>query len=146
AFAWNPVRGATCYEFELATSRTFNGNSIAWSNVPTNAHAGKFCGPVKFTMYTAPIGGQTDKSSGSDGSSGDSGTPQKTTTTTVLPAIRIPALSLNLTLPWFTGKPYALYAHVRAVTTRGPTAWSAPFGFNMRWDDPAVPMQGRAGL
>ena len=31
--------------------------------------------------------------------------------------IRIPATSVNLVLPWFTGKPYALYAHVRAVTT-----------------------------
>ena len=25
AFAWNPVRGASCYEFELATSRSFDG-------------------------------------------------------------------------------------------------------------------------
>ena len=33
AFAWKPVRGATCYEFELATSRAFGENVIVWSNV-----------------------------------------------------------------------------------------------------------------
>jgi hypothetical protein len=36
-----------------------------------------------------------------------------------------------------TGNPYSLFAHVRAFTRRGATAWSAPFGFNMRWS--AVP-------
>jgi hypothetical protein len=130
AFAWNPVRGAACYEFELATSRTFQESTLVWSNVPTTARAGKFCGPVKFTMFTAQIGE-------------DEETVQKET---VLPAIRIPALSINLTLPWFTGKPYALYAHVRAITTRGPTAWSTAFGFDMRWEELPVPMQGRPGL
>ena len=58
--------------------------------------------------------------------------------------IRIPATSVNLVLPWFTGKPYALYAHVRAITTRGATAWSKPFGFNMRWEDTPVPLAGEA--
>ncbi len=29
-------------------------------------------------------------------------------------------------LPWITGSPYALYAHVRAITSKGPTSWSAP--------------------
>ena len=33
AFAWSPVRGASCYEFELATSRSFDGSSVFWSNV-----------------------------------------------------------------------------------------------------------------
>ena len=54
--------------------------------------------------------------------------------------IRIPAVSVNLTLPWFTGKPYALYAHVRSVGTNGASAWSRPFGFDMRWEDMPVPM------
>ena len=37
AFAWAPVRGASCYEFELGTSRTFDGSSVVWSNVsPTD--------------------------------------------------------------------------------------------------------------
>src|SRR4029077_12678245 len=44
-----------------------------------------------------------------------------------------PVLAVPLSLPWMTGKPYALYAHVRAITTSGATAWSTPFGFNMSW-------------
>ena len=66
--------------------------------------------------------------------------------TTKIAPIRIPATSVNLVLPWFTGKPYALYAHVRAVTTRGATAWSKPFGFNMRWESTPVPMVSKPGL
>ena len=57
-----------------------------------------------------------------------------------------PGDSVNLVLPWFTGKPYALYAHVRAVTTRGATAWSKPFGFNMRWESTPVPLVSKPGL
>ncbi len=60
--------------------------------------------------------------------------------------IRIPATSVNLVLPWFTGKPYALYAHVRAITTRGATAWSKPFGFNVRWESTPVPLTSKPGL
>jgi hypothetical protein len=131
AFAWNPVRAASCYEFELATSRTFEDSTIVWSNVPTSARAAKFCGAVKFTAFEATIGEEGEER------------VQKTTT---LPAIRIPALSLNLTLPWFSGKPYALYAHVRATTTRGPTKWSKTFGFDMRWEELPVPQQARPGL
>ena len=52
--------------------------------------------------------------------------------------LKTPAVSVPISLPWMTGNPYALYAHVRAVTAQGPGAWSAPFGFNMRW--PAVPV------
>jgi hypothetical protein len=107
AFAWRPARGAVCYEFQLATSRTFDGNSVVWSNVSGGTSAARSC-----------TGGK----------------------------LNIPAISLNLTLPWFTGKPYALYAHVRAITTRGATKWSAPFGFNMRWEEIPVPMTTRPGL
>ena len=42
--------------------------------------------------------------------------------------------------------PYALYAHVRAITARGPTKWSRSFGFDMRWEEFPVPMVGRPGL
>ena len=47
--------------------------------------------------------------------------------------LRVPAVSVDVSLPWFTGQPYALYAHVRAITAQGPTGWSTPFEFNMRW-------------
>ena len=50
-----------------------------------------------------------------------------------------------ISLPWITGNPYSLYAHVRARhAPRASTAWSAPFGFNMRW--PAVPTPITPGL
>lgn len=45
ACAWSPVRGASCYEFELATSRTFDGSSVFWSNVSSGVASGKFCKP-----------------------------------------------------------------------------------------------------
>ena len=51
--------------------------------------------------------------------------------------IRTPATALPLSLPWITGNPYSLFAHVRAITARGVSPWSQAFGFNMRW--PAVP-------
>ena len=51
--------------------------------------------------------------------------------------LKSPAVSVPISLPWMTGNPYSLFAHVRALTRRGVTAWSAPFGFNMRWS--AVP-------
>jgi hypothetical protein len=51
--------------------------------------------------------------------------------------LKSPAVAIPISLPWMTGHPYSLYAHVRAVTRKGAGPWSAPFGFNMRW--PAVP-------
>ena len=119
AFAWSPVGGAACYEFQLATSRTFEDSTLVWSNVPSTARAGRFCGSVKFQSVEGKVGEDEEA----------------VTRTTMLPPIRIPAVSLNLTLPWFSGKPYALFAHVRAITGRGPTKWSKSFGFDMRWED-----------
>ena len=134
AFAWSPVRGASCYEFELATSRSFDGSSVFWSNVSSGAGSGKFCTAVTVTAPAA-------EESGSD-AEGSAGSEVKTR----IAPIRIPATSVNLVLPWFTGKPYALWAHVRAVTTRGATAWSKPFGFNVRWESTPVPQPAKPGL
>ena len=134
AFAWNPVRGASCYEFELATSRSFDGSSVFWSNVSSGAASGKFCRAVTITAPAA-------EDSGSD----DATTAGSEIKTRIAP-IRIPATSVNLVLPWFTGKPYALWAHVRAVTTRGATAWSKPFGFNVHWESTPVPQAAKPGL
>ncbi len=113
SFAWVPVRGALRYEFELATSKLFTESSIVWSNAND-----EFVAP---TTTTAPA----------------------TTTPTVETAaaklaklyanLRTPTVSIDLALPWITGSPYALYAHVRAITNKGPTSWSAPYGFNIRW-------------
>jgi hypothetical protein len=81
SFAWRPVRGATRYEFELATKSKFAEGSLIW----------------------------TSKS------------------------LKTPTAAIPVALPWMTGSPYSLFAHVRAVTRKGVTKWSAPYGFNMRW-------------
>jgi hypothetical protein len=136
AFAWAPVRGAACYEFELSTSRSFGESSLVWSNVSTDAQSGKHCTPVKAKFPKANEPGSEEEAE------------EETSAlvkTTIAP-IRIPAVSVNLVLPWFTGKPYALYAHVRSVTTQGASAWSTPFGFNVRWEDTPVPLPSKPGL
>ena len=139
AFAWAPVRGAACYEFELSTSRSFGESSIVWSNVSTDRHSGRHCRPVKVSFRSA-----SEPAAGGDGE--ETSTSEETTVKTTIAPIRIPAVSLNLVLPWFTGKPYALYAHVRAVTTQGASSWSRPFGFNMRWEEAPIPLPTKPGL
>jgi hypothetical protein len=84
SFAWTPYDGAQSYDFELATSKTFDDRTMVWST-------------------------------------GDPST------------LKVPATAIPVALPWMTGRPYALYAHVRAQTAKGATRWSAPFGFNMSW-------------
>jgi hypothetical protein len=138
AFAWAPVNGAACYEFELATSRSFEESATVWSNVSTDAQSGKHCKSVKVTFRRAADGP-------SEGGEGETSSEPALVKMTVAP-IKIPAVSLNLVLPWFTGKPYALYAHVRAVTSRGASSWSRPFGFNMRWEDAPIPLAAKPGL
>ncbi len=82
SFAWTPVRNAASYEFELASSPSFNDGSLIWA---------------------------TD-------------------------TLRTPAVSVPVSLPWMTGSPYALWAHVRAISPSGAASdWSTPFGFNTSW-------------
>jgi hypothetical protein len=94
SFAWRPVRGATRYEFELATRSNFADGNLIWSST----------------------------------------------------SLRSPTTSIPVALPWMTGSPYALWAHVRGVTRRGVTRWSAPFGFNMRWANVPQASPSPAGL
>jgi hypothetical protein len=61
-------------------------------------------------------------------------------------SVRGPAVAVPVALPWMTGNPYAAYARVRAVTNRGLTPWSAPFGFNVRWKDVPQQLPGYNGL
>ena len=62
----------------------------------------------------------------------------------------IPAETVGRQMPWMTGSPYALWAHVRWMSKDGLTAtpWSVPFGFNMRWRDTDVtkPLPAPTGL
>lgn len=114
SFAWLPVRGAMRYEFELATSKSFTESSIVWSNAND-----EFVAPT--TTTTAPA----------------TTTPTAETAAAKLAKLyanlRSPTVSIDLALPWITGSPYALYAHVRAITNKGPTSWSTPYGLNIRW-------------
>src|SRR2546430_2394428 len=43
AFAWSPVNGALCYEFELGTSKSFTQNTLIWSNVSYGVGAKPAC-------------------------------------------------------------------------------------------------------
>jgi hypothetical protein len=82
SFAWQPVRNAALYEFELATSPAFNDGSMIWSS----------------------------------------------------DTLRAPAVSIPVSLPWMTGRPHALWAHVRAISPAGAASdWSEAFGFNTSW-------------
>jgi hypothetical protein len=60
--------------------------------------------------------------------------------------LKTPVAALQLTLPWITGSPYSLYARVRAVLRSGATAWSKPFGFNLRQPDVPRPLPSYPGL
>jgi hypothetical protein len=60
--------------------------------------------------------------------------------------LKTPAVSVPVALPWLTGSPYAVYARVRAITRSGVTAWSAPFGFNVRWGNLPQPTATSPGM
>jgi hypothetical protein len=92
SFAWQPAaRPGGTYDFELATSPTFDDSTILFT-------------------YTK---------------------------------LRIPALAVAHQLPWMTGSPYALWAHVRWESADGHTVtpWGTPFGFNVRWSNDDYPQQ-----
>ncbi len=143
SFSWSPVRGALCYEFELGTSRGFGENSLVWSNVQYGVGGTPSCKAV-------PRAGAADAAAGTGTTppTTDAGTDNTTTDllSDTIPPLRVPAVSVDVALPWFTGNPYALYARVRAVTLNGATGWSKPFGFNMRWESTPTPLKGEAGL
>jgi hypothetical protein len=54
-----------------------------------------------------------------------------------------PAETVPRQLPWVTGEPYALWAHVRWISANGlkATPWGAPFGFNLQWAEGGIPAQ-----
>ena len=108
SFAWLPVRGALRYEFELATSRSFSESSIIWSN--TNDELAE-----ETTTTTAAGGAAT--------ATGSVAEKMKS----LYANLKSPTVSIDVALPWITGSPYALYAHVRAHTTSGPTTVEQAF-------------------
>ncbi len=137
AFSWAPVRGAYCYEFELATSRGFSSNSVIWSNVQEDASS-RQCQAVPADKG-ATTGSASDPAP-------QTGTTTPTTPSSVIPTLRVPAVAVDLVLPWFTGNPYAVYARVRAITANGASRWSKSLGFNMRWQSRPAPRSAASGL
>lgn len=57
-------------------------------------------------------------------------------------ALTVPVASVQLQVPWMTGKPYALWARVRDISKGHTSAWSSAFGFNTGWEQ--VPQQETA--
>ena len=144
AFAWTPVKEARCYEFELATSRTFTENSLVWSNVRYTVNQRGACRAFDpATNDSVPT--ETTGAAGKDATSAKPGETKPDAATLVRP-LRVPAIAVDVALPWFTGQPYALYAHVRAVTPRGLSRWSRAFAFNMQWPSVPKPMPAQPGL
>ncbi len=92
SFVWSPVpEHGGHYQFELATSRSFEDGTIVFRDTH----------------------------------------------------VPIPAETIPRQLPWMTGDPYALWAHVRWISDdgRSATRWSKPFGFNLTWAARDVPKQ-----
>jgi hypothetical protein len=146
AFAWSPVSQARCYEFELATSRTFTENSLVWSNVRYTVNQRGSCQAFDAAQNDSVQATTTATTAAKDTSKDTkSGTAQSDQPTLMRP-LRVPAVAVDVALPWFTGQPYALYAHVRAVTPKGPTKWSRSFPFNMRWPSLPAPLPSQPGL
>jgi hypothetical protein len=94
AFAWEPVRAATRYEIQLATSVTF----------------------AESTMLA------------------DDST------------VATPVTSLQLQVPWMTGRPFALWVRVRALAGARVSQWSSSFGFNTSWKDLPTQLPAPTGL
>ena len=60
--------------------------------------------------------------------------------------LKMPATSVPIALPWVAGKPYSLFARVRAKTQRGTTHWSSSFGLNVRWTQIPAQLPAPNGL
>jgi len=57
-----------------------------------------------------------------------------------------PVAAPQLTLPWITGNPHALFARARAIKASSVTPWSAAFGFDMEPPAAPKPLPSKPGL
>src|SRR5438876_10925698 len=57
-----------------------------------------------------------------------------------------PVAAPNVTLPWITGNPHALFARVRAIKRSSSTPWSKPYGFDMQPSSAPTPLPSEPGL
>jgi hypothetical protein len=61
-------------------------------------------------------------------------------------SLTTPVSAPNLTLPWITGSPHALYARVRADLGTTMTPWSTSFGFDVVPPAPPAPLPSYPGV
>jgi hypothetical protein len=57
-----------------------------------------------------------------------------------------PVAAPQLTLPWITGNPHALFARVRAIKHSSLTPWSVAYGFDMEPSSAPKPLPSEPGL
>jgi hypothetical protein len=61
--------------------------------------------------------------------------------------VTTPVGAVPIALPWITGNPHSLYARVRAIDAKGHVGpWTAPFGFDVRWQTVPGQLSAPAGL
>jgi hypothetical protein len=61
--------------------------------------------------------------------------------------LTLPGTSVPLALPWIQGRPYSLFARVRArLQNGGTTPWSDDFGLNVRWTEIPAQLPAANGL
>src|SRR5436309_8883946 len=61
-------------------------------------------------------------------------------------ALTSPVAAPNVTLPWITGSPHALFARVRAIKRSSSTPWSTAYGFDMQPSSAPTPLPSEPGL
>src|SRR6266700_798881 len=57
-----------------------------------------------------------------------------------------PVASIQLQVPWMTGRPYALWVRVRVLARGRTSPWGTPFGFNTQWQQLPEQRQAPQGL
>ncbi|MFL5955688.1 MAG: hypothetical protein ACJ76I_16445 [Gaiellaceae bacterium] len=60
--------------------------------------------------------------------------------------VATPVTSLQLQVPWMTGRPFALWVRVRALAGARVSPWGTSFGFNTSWKDLPTQLAAPTGL
>ena len=142
AFAWAPSAARSATSSSCVDLTPFGESSIVWSNVRYGVKPGTGCAAVDRPALRQARArrGLTASGTGTGTTGADRshrcdrrgrpraarrhdtgcGAGRRPGRPTTIQPLRVPAVSVDVSLPWFTGQPYALYAHVRAITTQRP--------------------------
>lgn len=127
--------------FALVWSTTAAGSSTRAVAAPTGLHAFEYRAdePVRadhtYAQLPAFAWSAIKGASTYELQLATSSTFSETTTFYDNKTYQSPVASVQLQVPWMTGKPYALWVHVRAVAHGRASPWSTPFGFNTAWQE-----------